>query len=203
MAVLILFGGCQTGDSYLSAEISTQANQRRTSRTAISPFGLLSDMVYVQGANHSFYIDRFEISELAPGDFFSVPNQKPVIDITVRKARNICQIYGKRLCTKSEWTNACLGIHRRKYSYGNAYLKERCNINSGQTVTTGKKEECQSDSGIHDMVGNAMEWVADNHNGKGMALGGSFNSGAGSDCFTSFYFPSDFKSRHIGFRCCY
>ncbi len=157
-------------------------------------------MVSVHTPKGAFYIDRFEVAELAPGDFFPARNQNPKTQVTLDQARSICESHGKRLCTAFEWKNACLGTHRHRYSYGNAETGGRCNVKSEGIVPSGHRADCASDAGAHDLIGNVMEWVEDD--GGATAMGGSFLSGDSADCFTSHFFSRDTASRQIGFRCC-
>lgn len=157
-------------------------------------------MVSVHTPEGAFYIDRFEVAELAPGDFFPARNQIPRTNVTADQANSICESHGKRLCTAFEWKNACLGTQRLRFSYGKTSVSERCNVKAGSLVTTGRRVDCTSDAGAHDMIGNAMEWVRSD--GAAAAMGGSYLSGDSADCFTSQFFSRDTTSSQIGFRCC-
>ncbi|HNJ04243.1 MAG: SUMF1/EgtB/PvdO family nonheme iron enzyme [Leptospirales bacterium] len=159
-------------------------------------------MIAVSGSDHSFYIDRFETGELSPGDYFSVRNQVPAVGMTRDEAEGICKRLEKRLCTMEEWRTACLGVASRSHSYANAFVPGKCNVNGSDAIRTGERTECKSDLGIHDLVGNAMEWVSDSVEGRGMALGGSFATGEKTDCFTAHYFARDGRSSQTGVRCC-
>ncbi len=194
--------GATTDGSLVSSEREATGETPAGGEGGNTPFDS-GNMVQVNTPGHSFLIDPYEVSQLAPGDFFSVRNQIPHTGISKQQAREICAQSGKRLCTSFEWKNACLGIHRHRFSYGNSYKKGVCNVESSQTVHTATLDECRTDTGLYDMIGNGMEWVADEKGGRVMAMGGSFETGADTDCFTTFYFPSDFKSPQISFRCCH
>lgn len=178
------------------------ASSIETNPAVVKPTRPTLDMVAVQSAAETFYIDRYETSELAPGDFFSARNQSPRVQITAREAGEVCAAQGKRLCSYDEWKNACLGIRRNRYSYGKTFRKEVCNLASSALMPTGRKRECRTDTEVHDMLGNAMEWVADTRRGRALAVGGSFATGEASDCFTKHYFTPDTRNSQIGFRCC-
>lgn len=160
------------------------------------------EMRLVHSPQKTFWIDPFEQSELDRLDYFSVAHQTPRVSISVQEASQACQIQGKRLCTHNEWRNACLGTHRLRYSYASKNLKSVCNTQSQEVAPTGSFQKCHSDTGLHDMIGNSMEWVADTRSGMAIAMGGSFHTGSRADCFTSFYFHPGIKSEQIGFRCC-
>ncbi len=162
----------------------------------------IENMALVQTAARTFYIDRYEVSELRQNDFFSVASQIPRTAVSRQDAAAICERQEKSLCTLSEWRNACLGIHRRQFSYANRLERGRCNTSGRQIEITGWKEDCRADGDVHDMVGNVMEWVSDNSAGIAAAAGGSHSSGDESDCFTTYYFSPETKNDQIGFRCC-
>ena len=166
------------------------------------PQALRDEMVLVQTPRHAFYIDRYEVAELAPNDFFSARNQEPRTALTIAAAKNICRRYKKRLCTIYEWRHACLGLRRKKYSYGNLYAEGFCNVNGKQATPAGEKTKCRTDAGVHDMVGNVMEWASAGRGDRAVALGGSFMTGKTGDCLTVIYLPRNAANNQIGFRCC-
>ena len=163
---------------------------------------MTDDMAGLHSQKHSFQIDRYEVSELGEGDFFAIKNQIPRVNVSAQEAQKICRQFGKRLCTYNEWNTACVGIQQQKFSYGNKAQKNTCNLLSNGLKRTGLNSECRSDANVHDLIGNAMEWVADTRSGQAIAVGGSFNSNLRTDCFSRSYFPTGSKHRQIGFRCC-
>ena len=128
----------------------------------------------------SFWIDRYEISlwenpdcsgtqyGLADGDAHdagfarngsditknlyacSVAGVKPARWITWFQAAAACTLAGKHLCTNQQWQLAARGTPENK-----------CNINSSGAWDTGSNEDCKSQWGAFDMVGNVWEWVAE------------------------------------------
>ncbi len=59
----------------------------------------------------------------------SVPGVFPQGYISGEQARAACQRSGKRLCSPSEWRNACMGPSRTTFPYGNHRETGRCNDN--------------------------------------------------------------------------
>jgi formylglycine-generating enzyme required for sulfatase activity len=89
----------------------------------------------------------------APLYAVSMPGVKPATHITWFQAQQACALSGKRLLTNAEWQTAAAGTP------DNDAVK--CNIFNGISVDTGSMAACISGWGVHDMVGNAWEWVAD------------------------------------------
>lgn len=185
-------------------------------------------MSRIHTAQYSFYIDQYEVAELAKGDYFSIPYQMPLTAITHLEAGQICHRMGKRLCSRHEWISACLGMERRREHRQRGHRIEerrsakerreetrerrgerRGGCNSGLSIpeaaaleATGKRSSCRSDLGPYDMIGNVMEWVTDPRAGGGNpAMGGSYYT-AQADCFTTRYLPEDASNDMIGLRCC-
>jgi sulfatase modifying factor 1 len=115
-----------------------------------------------------FYIDRFE--------FPNVEGAKPLLKTTWTDMKASCEGLGKRLCTRSEWTFACEGPDIHPYPYGDGYHRDdtACNIDRpyrdpfrqgvtqeelDQSVPSGSMPRCVSPFGVHDMTGNADEFV--------------------------------------------
>lgn len=95
----------------------------------------------------------------------------------------LCDMVGKRVCTRTEWTSACRGSDRSRYPWGNAKPTKKphpCNTDKlwkqpnekklaerdhaeferlDQSEPAGSREDCVSASGAYDMIGNAEEWV--------------------------------------------
>jgi len=180
---------------------------------------------------------------------------KPQAYICQIDAAAACQNAGKRLCSLTEWYRACTGPSGTTYPYGAKYEKGRCNVNkphllsllhgadpnswtydnfndpkldltSGFLASTGEYGDCQSSEGVHDMVGNLHEWVADRvdstlrsklpvlavlshrvgrHSGNGIFMGGFFSTlnqhGEGCTFATAAHDPA-YHDYSTGFRCC-
>jgi len=87
----------------------------------------------------------------------SVAGTIPASNITWIQAQQACANVGKRLLTNAEWQMAAAGTQVQ-----DDQGTELCNRNAGNGIqNTGSHASCISDSGVHDMVGNVDEWVAD------------------------------------------
>jgi formylglycine-generating enzyme required for sulfatase activity len=162
------------------------------------------NMVFISSSDHPFYIDKFEVSMPYNGEYFSVVNQTPAVNVSQEDALGYCSERKKRLCTVKEWESACLGIHYLEYSYGNTVVPGLCNIENVTkgSAFTGQFSHCKSEYHVHDMIGNVMEITADkNEGGLVIAKGGDYSS-TGATCFTKFYFAGEQKNSKLGFRCC-
>jgi formylglycine-generating enzyme required for sulfatase activity len=132
----------------------------------------------------AFYMDKYEVTVGqyakfleatglgAPPDW-KVMNQpshqnRPVVNISWSDANRYCRWAGKRLPTEAEWEKAARGTDERMYPWGNVRL-DRLRANHGKETwenhaslaTVGSLEAGQSPYGIHDLAGNAWEWVSD------------------------------------------
>lgn len=47
-------------------------------------------------------------------------------------AEKACANAGKRLCSEDEWVTACRGESNRKFPYGSAYERGKCNVKNGK-----------------------------------------------------------------------
>ena len=228
--VLLLVGfGCQagTGDSKEKEDTGSEKETGAPETGDLIPFScpdsngmvpILNDAKEIQ-----FCIDIFEAS-IEPGPGLaaeSVEGVLPTIAISWYDAKSACGGVGKRLCTVSEWTDACdgiLGDGGQYYPYGNTQDYSACWTESADgsaqvdsIQVTGSSQNCVSLWGVHDLVGNAWEWADTqtvDENGVPITakLGGAYYSGgADSSCVKGGggigAHPPDFEGT-ISPRCC-
>ena len=125
-----------------------------------------------------FYIDVFEVTieRYAPLavqerlDYSAEMSQlldngegkRPITGVSVDAARTYCDAVGKRLPSEAEWEKAARGAEGLLYPWGNQPDASRANAAGsgvGHTVAVGSYPSGVSPYGIHDMLGNASEWV--------------------------------------------
>jgi formylglycine-generating enzyme required for sulfatase activity len=88
----------------------------------------------------------------------SVPGVLPTTCTSWFQAQQACRLSGKRLLTNEEWQAAAAGTPDP------GILDDQtttCAVASPFGVLTGSRSACRSSWGVHDMVGNAWEWVAE------------------------------------------
>jgi sulfatase modifying factor 1 len=185
----------------------------------------------------------------------SEPGVFPQAYVSRIESEAACANAGKRLCSRREWQRACKGVSGTTYPYGQRPEPGRCNVERPHLVTlrfggdprrwsyanfndpalgqepgflgrAGEYEECISDAGVHDLVGNLHEWVSDTADptlkarldtegvsrafqywspGNGVFMGGFYSTHGelGPGCnFTTVAHEPKYHDYSTGFRCC-
>jgi hypothetical protein len=128
-----------------------------------------------------------------------------------------CQKIGMRLCTETEWVNACKGTQACSadyFPYACAFDANRCNgaeKGRGAAVPVGSETTCTTvgASVFYDLSGNVAEWTSQQSGMSGtkkifILRGGSFNNYQPAlRCDSSLLaFAEDYSFLDAGFRCC-
>jgi hypothetical protein len=138
--------------------------------------------------------------------------QRPVAWIDWCDARAYCTSHGKRLCSKTEWLDACTSGGENTYTWGDGWYPGRCvtpPANYVKTQNVGSRPECQSPdadyAGVFDLTGNVWEWTSECSGSKCSARGSAFE-GPGSvsalACDTAWPLDNNVTMVSLGFRCC-
>jgi formylglycine-generating enzyme required for sulfatase activity len=185
----------------------------------------------------SFRVDAFEVTEHAfRGDAGWTTGPRAATGMTRDAAERFCLARGGRLPTEDEWIAAAAappaaasgqagGASARRYPWGETgavcrraawgLLKGPCGAGGDGPDVVGSHTDGDAPLGIHDLAGNAAEWVAGEGGnaaapGRGarasaVAKGGSWQSALASELRTwaRLELPADRGDPRVGFRCAY
>ncbi|AKF03105.1 Tryptophan synthase alpha chain [Sandaracinus amylolyticus] len=154
----------------------------------------------------------------------SQASRMPWTQVTYAQAQAACSTVGARLCTETEWRDACRSSGGScRWSYGascSTYSSTTCNGNDYDPVAgapdtdvvlaTGSLPMCYASWGatsalrVFDMSGNVEEWAERRSAGVNPIRGGAANDTAGGmECGFDFVVAGDtFNTATVGFRCC-
>ncbi len=132
-----------------------------------------------------FYIDTFEVTNerykkyvdalgaVPPGNwkdnnFSAGKDKEPVTWVTWFDAANFCQWAEKKLPTEKQWERAAKGTNGNEYPWGNEFQSNIAHLSNragskNKPVAVGSFPKSASKEGVHDLIGNVWEWVADDY----------------------------------------
>ena len=133
----------------------------------------------------AFYIDRYEVTnrryKAYIDDLNAIPpkhweksefpdgqEEFPVVNVTWYDASNFCQWAGKKLPSEKQWEKAARGETGNKYPWGRDFHPDYANLSTkpgsqNSIASVGSYPRSTTPLGIHDLVGNVWEWVADDY----------------------------------------
>jgi len=167
-----------------------------------------------------FQIDKYEVvnaqyqqfaeetGHKAPwGTYPAAQADYPVTGISWEDAASYCEWAGKRLPSETEWEKAARGEEGWLYPWGDTWQDDLANTQEGgvSLQPVGSYEGGASPYGVHDMAGNAAEWVEDWFNADQSAKvirGGSAHAvKRWAQTFSRNQAPATFQLESLGFRC--
>ena len=125
--------------------------------------------------------------------------------VSQKDAADSCKSVGKRLCSASEWRDACQGPDRDKYPYGSRYNENHCPSKEPAASRSGRFPVCRSYYGLYDMTGNLWEWTSTPAPDADffMVAGGNWTAGNEATCgYSKYSFYPNVRYPFVGFRCC-
>jgi formylglycine-generating enzyme required for sulfatase activity len=141
------------------------------------------------------------------------------VNVTVAEAAGYCAQAGGSLPTRDQLAFAAMGIEGRRYPWGETGavcwrasfgLEDGPCARAGGVELTGARPGGVTPDGVHDLAGNAAEWVApavgeEGRSLGGQARGGSWRDASATDLRTWAFVALDPASRFdaVGFRCAY
>jgi hypothetical protein len=180
-ADMVLVDGDYCTDLELTCKPGKSHYAKQNHKTICSEFEQPSKCVG-QKVHKRYCIDKYEYPD-KKGERPEVMNDFP-------HAQKLCAAQGKRVCTETEWTQACEGPEYKPYPYGYSRDPNKCRGDrpykfpakqkNGILLThssdkkraqaelerlwdgvpSGSQPECVSDYGVYDMPGNADELAA-------------------------------------------
>lgn len=168
-----------------------------------------------------FYVDATEVTnqawasaleaaQLAPpsswpaGKLDPALGKRPVTGVSFEEAERFARSLGKRLLTSLEWEKAARGDRdARAYPWGERFESGRANVldgGSGALEDVGTRAGDVSPWGVHDLAGNALEWVT-SPQGPLAAGGGYLSHTTSARVDSRFALEPGSRDPAIGLRC--
>jgi len=203
LIAVIVWGAMQLLQNDSVGGLFQSATPTPPARTAAD---LNADLVPVTG----FSMDRYEVSNLQYTQFdpqHSYAEEDmllPAVDVTWDEAKLFCESVNKRLPTMDEWLLAAGGEETWDYPWGNQFdhtrLNSADNRDTDNLMAIGSFPAGATPSGIHDLLGNASEWVIGSDQRPQIQLGGSWQH-FGLVNSRTFVETLQSAPNSIGFRC--
>lgn len=176
----------------------------------IPPGPYLSGMLEQERVRNPNIVDRPATVEELPGyliDVFEHPNlrnAKPTYKVTWKRASDMCEEQGKRLCSAAEMEKACRGQENYVYGYGDSWDPMFCGDGLDDIHPSGRLPECKSTWGVYDIAGNFREWTStERGENRRLVMGGvAQDPEIGTRCSFTTDLSTSFTDNTIGFRCC-
>lgn len=168
---------CVPGGAFLRGSDAGPANERPRATVTLDPYWM--DVFEVTFGEYQRCVQQRGCKPALPyyGDFSR--DRQPMVGMTWFDARDYCRFAGKHLPTEAEWEKAARGPDGATHPWGDepatceraVILDARgrsCGVRNqsvprlaavGRTFEVGSRPAFAY--GLHDMVGNAWEWVAD------------------------------------------
>jgi sulfatase modifying factor 1 len=149
--------------------------------------------------------------------------EMPVVGVDWCDATAYCAWAGKTLCGSldgeplskddavdpsiSVWAKACTKDGTARFAYGDEFERGRCNVDTQDLVPAGSPRCEGGYAGVHDMIGNAGEWLAGcepplDRDAPCFIAGGNFREEESTSCRRVVSVTGRVPWPSVGIRCC-
>ena len=143
-----------SGDMVLVAAGAFQFGEKKESRTTPAYY---IDQTEVTNTAYQAFLDATKYP--APPGFAEAKPNFPVVNVTMKDAREFARWAGKRLPTAAEWEKAARGVDGRAYPWGDAPQPLLAAVVGGSALRAALNEAGKSPYGAMQMAGNVWEFV--------------------------------------------